>query len=280
MPLNDSRRRLSYAVLCVGLVIVTIVFGVRVAYTPVLYFTLAAIQLGVIGLALWKLGASAIRSASEKRQTLALAGGLLVMTWGFFSFLPGIGPPGMQTHEENQLRYLILLIDSILITYGLLLLRESLSQAGEQFYSTLGFSATILAAPLYLTWATLMLGFHRAAGLAGSGEVPSWITSLSDVSDILLFFGGVMIYMATAAFAVSLRRTQWLGRRPTSAFVTVSFLALICLVTRGLAFPDPAIAFAHWYTIPGWVAGIPAIPWIMPCMFGVILLQRAGTEQA
>jgi hypothetical protein len=31
-----------------------------------------------------------------------------------------------------------------------------------------------------------------------------------------------------------------------------------------------------WYTIPGFIFAIPAIPWIMPCLFGVVLLRRAG----
>lgn len=39
------------------------------------------------------------------------------------------------------------------------------------------------------------------------------------------------------------------------------------------------MVFMHWYTIPAFVAGIPAVPWIMPCLFGVVLLRRAGDEQ-
>jgi hypothetical protein len=47
-----------------------------------------------------------------------------------------------------------------------------------------------------------------------------------------------------------------------------------------LKFPDPISVLAHWHTIPGFVAGIPAVPWIMPCLFGIVLLGRAGREQA
>jgi len=61
--------------------------------------------------------------------------------------------------------------------------------------------------------------------------------------------------------------------------VIASFFALLCLVNRGLQFPDPTVVFMHWYTIPAFVAGIPAVPWIMPCLFGVVLLRRAGDEQ-
>ena len=107
---------------------------------------------------------------------------------------------------------------------------------------------------------------------------------LSNVMDVLLFFGGALTYVATAAFAASLGRTRWIGRGATRAFVAASFIALACLLVRGLQFPLRGEALAHWYssqlhTIPGFVVGIPAVPWIMPWMFGITLLRRAGTEQ-
>jgi hypothetical protein len=107
--------------------------------------------------------------------------------------------------------------------------------------------------------------------------VAPWITSLADLSDMFVFFGGVLTYLATAAFAVSLGRTQWLGRRVAYAFVAASFFAVLCVVTGGLEFPDPTNM--HWVTIPRFIAGIPAFPWIMPCLFGVGLLRRAGNLQ-
>ena len=61
--------------------------------------------------------------------------------------------------------------------------------------------------------------------------------------------------------------------------MTASFFAALCLVIRGLQFPDPAEVFKHWYAIPGFVVGIPAVPWIMSCLFGVVLLRRVGDEQ-
>ena len=30
---------------------------------------------------------------------------------------------------------------------------------------------------------------------------------------------------------------------------------------------------------PGFVAGIPAVPWIMPFLLGVVVLRRAGDER-
>jgi hypothetical protein len=279
MSTGHNKQRLSYIILCVGLVLVTVVFGIRAKYAPAVHYMLAVIQFTVIGLAAWQLGLWAIRAQMEERRKLAVAGGLLILPFALFSLLAGIGPPGMgQTHAEEQVRYLILLINAIATAGGLVILREALSAAGERFYSTLGFAAILLAAPLYLIWATILLGAHSSKALASSGQAPPWASFLYEISDILLFFGGILTYIATAAFAASLRRTQWLGRKATLTFVTASFFAVLCLAIRGLQFPDPTAVFRHWYDIPGFVVGIPAAPWIMLCLFGVVLLRRAGNE--
>src|SRR4030095_4474185 len=109
--------------------------------------------------------------------------------------------------------YLILLVDSIAIAGGLIVLREALGDAGERFYSTLGFGAIVLAAPAYLVWAASAVGFFTWKGAVSSGPVQQpAIELIANVSDILLFFGGALTYVASAAFAASLGRAQWLGR--------------------------------------------------------------------
>jgi hypothetical protein len=204
----------------------------------------------------------------------------LVASWALLSFLPGIGPPGGQTSAENALRYLILLVSSITIAGGLIVLREALSDAGERFYSILGFGAIVLAAPAYLVWAATAVGFFtwKGAVTAGPEQQPA-IALIANASEILLFFGGALTYVASAAFAASMDRAQLLGRTASRVFVTVSLLALLLLVVRGLQFPVRSVAMTNWSTIPGFVVGIPAIPWIMPVLFGVVLLRRAGNAR-
>ena len=79
-------------------------------------------------------------------------------------------------------------------------------------------------------------------------------------------------------FLASLGRVQWLGRRATRAFMIVNGVALLFLVIRGLKYPDPRAT--PWYTSPGFIVGIPAVPFIMPFLLGVVLLRRAGEEQS
>src|SRR5947209_10393856 len=117
----------SYLILWTSLIIVAVLFGVRAKYPPLVYYALAFIQFVVIVVSAWRVGAFAIVSESLEERRLATVGALLVGAWALFSFLPGIGPPGDQTHAENALRYLILLVDSIAIAGGLLVLREALA---------------------------------------------------------------------------------------------------------------------------------------------------------
>jgi hypothetical protein len=276
--LNAKRNySTSYVILYASLVVVLLLFGVRMKYPTGIYYSLAGIQFVVICGSAWRVGASAITSGVFEERRLAAAGTLLVASWALLSFLPGIGPPGDQTSAENALRYLILLVDSIAIAGGLIVLREALGDAGERFYSTLGFGAIVLAAPAYLVWAATAVGFFTWKGAVSSGPVQQPAFELmANVSEILLFFGGALTYVASAAFAASLGRAQWLGRTASRVFVTASLLALLFLVVRGLEFPVRSVAMTSWSTIPGFVVGIPAIPWIMPVLFGVVLLRRAG----
>lgn len=279
MHTYDKQGRLSFNVLCASLIVVTVLFALRVKYTQAVYYAVAISQFTVICLAAWNLGGWAIRSEASDRRPMAVAGALLIAPWALFSFLPGIGPPGDQTAAENELRYLVLLVSAIAVAVGFVVLREVLGKCGEHFYSTLGCATILIATPLYLVWATIAVGYFRARQADSTGQAASRLISLVELSDILLFFGGALTYLTAAAFAVSLERNQWLGRRTALTFAAVSLLALLCLTVRGLWFPDPKTVFEHWYAIPGYVAGIPAIPWIVPLLFGVALLRRAGSTR-
>ena len=164
------------------------------------------------------------------------------------------------------------------IAAGFVVLREALSEAGECLYATLGFAAIMLSGPLYLIFDTF--GFGAAFGKEHAGEVPAAIVSLGDTIGLVLFVAGFLTYLATAAFAASLGRVQWLGRGATRAFMIVNGVALLFLVIRGVHFPDPKSLSAPWYASPGFVVGIPAVPFIMPFLLGVVLLRRAGEEKS
>jgi hypothetical protein len=121
----------------------------------------------------------------------------------------------------------------------------------------------------------IVAGFVAKKG----GAVASSTPLLSSLFDVLEFVACVLTYIATASFAASLGEAGWLGRGASRAYATVSAALLLLLVARGVSYPEISNKTAPWYTRPGLIAGIPAIPWIMPCLMGAVLLRRAGARQ-
>ncbi|PYK52021.1 MAG: hypothetical protein DME51_01840 [Verrucomicrobia bacterium] len=275
----NTVRRVSYVFLCIVPFLCFVVVGVRAFRVPGIYQAAGVAYFAAIAIAAWTLSAGAIRADVQGRRLLGLAGTLLITPFALVALLwVGLGGPWQANPTENQMRYLVLIVMATAVAGGFVVLREALSQASECFYATLGFAAIMLGGPLYLIWNTFAFGVFFAK--EHTGEVPQALRSLDDIFDLLLFVAGFLTYLATVAFAASLGRVQWLGRRATRAFMIVSGVALLFLVIRGLHYPDPRALSTPWYTSPGFVVGIPAVPFIMPFLFGVVLLRRAGEKQS
>lgn len=275
--MDDTPRRVSHVFLCTVPVLAIGFAAPRALRVTGVYQTIGGLLFAAIVTAAWILGARAIRSGVESEQRLALAGALLLTPFTLVAlFWVGLGPPWEATAPENVMRYLVLLVSSIAVTGGFVLLKDTLRDAGERYYSTLGFAATILAGAAYLVWMSFMLGYYVVA--VRDGKAPPTMNAWADVFDILLDVACLLTYLATAAFAASLGRVRWLGLGATRTYVAANLVAFLCLAMRGLSFPDPSALSTPWYTRPGFVAGIPAIPFIMPFLLGVVLLRRAGDK--
>jgi hypothetical protein len=275
----NSVRRVSYVFLCIVPFLSFVVVGVRSFRVPGVYQAVGAAYFAAIAIAAWTLSAGAIKADVQGRRLLGLAGTLLVTPFALVALLwVGLGGPWQATAAENQMRYLVLIVIATAVAGGFVVLREALSEAGERFYATVGFAAIMLSGPLYLIWN--IFAFAAFLGKEHTGEMPPVIVSLGDMLDLLLFVAGFLTYLATAAFAASLGRVQLLGRRATRVFIIVSSVALLFLMIRGVQYPNAKALSAPWYTSPGFVVGIPAVPFIMPFLFGVVLLRRAGEEQS
>jgi len=216
-------------------------------------------------------------SGVEGERRLALAGALLIVPFAIISLLwVGLGAPFQATARENYMRFLVLLGSSIAVPSAFVALKEELSEAGERFYSTVGFAASIPAGVGYFVAVSMSLAQTMTA-LSGNKAAAPGI--LGNLYSVLEFVAVASTYIATAAFAGSLGRAGWLGRGAARAYVIASMILVLLLVMRGLSFPELSSNTAPWYVRPGFIAGIPAIPWIMPCLLGVVLLRRAGNEQ-
>jgi hypothetical protein len=271
---DHSKQRISFVFLCATPFVAMIAAAVRPLRIPGVYHAIGGALFAAISIAAWTLGARTIRADVQSRRLLGLAGILLVTPFALVALLwVGIGGPWAATAAENQMRYLVLIVMASAVAGGFVVLKEALSEAGERFYATLGFAAIILAGPLYLIWDAFVYSYFAEEH---GGEIPPAIVSLRPFRGLLLSLAGALTYAATAAFAASLARTKWLGRKAALAYIIVNFIALFLIVINVQQRPDPAAVSQPWYIIPGFILGIPALPLIMPFLLGVVLLRRAG----
>jgi hypothetical protein len=275
---DHSKQRISFVFLCATPFLAAIAAVARPLRIPGVYHVIGGVLFAGISIAAWTLGARAIRADVQGRRLLGLAGILLVTPFALVALLwVGIGGPWAATAAENQMRYLVLIVMASAAAGGFVVLKEALSEPGERFYSTLAFAAIILAGPLYLVWDAFVFAAYFAK--EHTGEIPPALMSLQIGLNLLLSLAGALTYVATAAFAASLARTEWLGRKAALAYIIVNFIALFFIVINVQQRPDPAAVSQPWYIMPGFILGIPAFPLIMPFLLGVVLLRRAGDEK-
>jgi len=274
---DQTRQRISYIFLCATPFVAFGAVAVRPLRIPGVYHAIGAVLFVAISAAAWTLGARAIRSDVQNRRQLALAGTLLVAPFAMVALLwVGLGGPWAATAAENQMRYLVLILMAISAAGGFVMLREALSEAGERFYSTLGFAAIILAGPIWVVWDTF--AFAQYFTLEHGGEIAPAIVSLGPFLNLLLALAVSLTYFATAAYAVSLARAGLLGRKASLAYLILNIIALSLVVILIAEHPSSGESLP-WYVMPGAILCIPALPLIMPSLLGVVLLRRAGDEQ-
>jgi hypothetical protein len=270
----NTVRRVSYIFLCALPFLDLVVVGVRALRIPGVYQTVGGVLFALILIAAWILGARVIVSAAAGKRRLALAGSLLIAPWAIISLLwVGLGAPFQATLTENHMRFLVLLAGSIIVPSAFVALKQELYEAGERFYSTVGFAASIPAGVGYFVCGSMSLALTMTR-LSGDKAAPPAV--LGNLYSALEFVAVVLTYIVTAAFAVSLGEARWLSRGAARAYVIACMILLLLLVMGGLSYPELSASTAPWYVRPGFIARIPAIPWIMPALLGVVLLRRAG----
>ncbi len=275
--MDRTGRRISYIFLCALPFLDLVIVGLRPLRIPGVYSAVGGVLFAAIVIAAWILGGRVIGSAATGRRRMALAGSLLIAPWAIISLLwVGLGAPFQATTTENYMRLLVLLGSAVVVASAFVALKEELYDAGERFYSTVGFAASIPAGVGYFVSVSIdVAGIMAQPG----GDKVTAPLLLFNLGSVLEFVAVALTYIATAAFAASLRQARWLGRGAARAYVIANMILLLLLVARGISFPELSSHTAPWYTRPGFIAGIPAIPWIMSGLLGVVLVRRAGDEQ-
>ena len=275
--MSQNIRRTSYVFLCATPFIAFGAAAARPLRIPGVYHGIGAVLFMAIVIATWIVGPRVVGLKEARPGKLAAAGFLLILPWAIISLLwVGIGPPFQATLAENYMRFLVLVWNSILVTMGFVVLKAALYEAGERLYSTVGFAAALSAGTAYLV--CLNLSLAQVATVLHGDKTPL-PAILGGFYSAVEFVACVMTYVTTGVFATALWRARSLGRNAALGYVTASAILVLLIIMRGLEFPEISAHTAPWYTRPGVIAGIPAVPWIMPFLLGVVALRRAGAEQ-
>lgn len=276
--MTQNIRRISYCFLCVVPFLALVVCGARPLRTAGIYQIIGSILFTALAIAAWSVGARVIGVKEAGSRKLALAGVLFILPWAIVLLLwVGIGAPFQATLQENYMRHLVLVLNSILVTSAFVVMKDALHEVGERFYSTIGFAANLAAGGAYLVCLNMSLA-QVAVAMSGNETPPP--AMLETLYGGLEFFACLMTYVTTGVFAVALGQARLLGRGAARAYLIACGILVLILLLRGLQFPEISANTAPWYTRPGVIAGIPAVPWIMPCLLGAVLLRRAGDAQS
>jgi len=277
-----NTRSLSYIYLC-SIPVLTFVFAFTTGHiSPRLYIPIWLLNFCIMALATWTLGAKAFRSAPKEKSRLIYGGCLLILPVALLSILFGMGAPPdsirgwVETATEQKVRFDILLVDGILVALGLSLIKLVLQQEGEQLFTQLGFTAVLIAIPLFFIntsfWHSFALQTYKIKIANSSPERPlEWFAPAAQQIWIITIGQVLLTYFSAAMFAGSLRQTRIFRRAPAYIYIVFSVIAILAILLFPL-YPG-ATAFSGF---PYYPFMIPAVPIIVFYYIGVNLLKCAS----
>jgi len=275
MATSTDRRTVSAMLLIAMLPVAIGIVGAPIRYAAPVAFALTVAQLLLIGGAAYGLAVPAWHSGDENRRRVVVVGILLILPLALLALMPGYGPPFAASVAMNHTRYVILFVSTAFMSAAFLMLKDALADAGERLLAPLGQAAGLLGTLVQLVWTAVLIGWMMTLAHKPATYLPVYGTLTENSSDVLLFFGGLLTYVATGCYALALARAGWLGPIKAKLVAVIATIAILGLAARGLGFPDLG---EDWYMIPGDIVGIPAIPWLMPYLLGVAALFQAARD--
>ena len=278
MKSNQLKRNVSQIYLILVPFLTAIVgFGVsNISYK--IYLPIWIINVCLMVTAAWVLGLNVIKNNDIEKKHLALGAFFLIIPWILVSIFFGFGPPPEKAAEwvatatVQQVRYSMLITSGVFIAFGIAVLKEKLKNSGENFYSFLGFTAIIIAIPLFIInmifWGFFLTESFRIVVESASEKMPEWLLPVRKQFGLISVVEVALTYLATAAFAASLKSAGWLGKTASQIYIIISLLAFLIIVLSTFC-PEPIVT-------AGFAVSIPAIPFIMLYLIGINLLRRAG----
>ncbi|MHA4811037.1 hypothetical protein ACX0G9_23215 [Flavitalea flava] len=285
MKLTPFKRKAGqlYLILVPFLTIILAFVTGHISYK--IYLPIWIINVLLMIIAAWVLGAHVVRKPDVEKKHIAIIALFLIIPWMFMSIFFGMGPPPetakewVATATEQQARFSILIFSGILIALGLAILRDKLKTAGENFYSQLGIASILIAIPIFLLamafWHSFALEAFRAQVASPSDKMPEWFKPVLRQIWVLTMVEVMLTYLATAAFAASLRSLGWLNKTPSGIYIILSVLSILCIVLYPIYPASVTSAGFPYYPFM-----IPAIAFLMLYFIGINLLRRVGNKTA
>jgi len=234
-----------------------------------------------MGIAAWLLGLHAIRNHDEEKKHIALGAFFLIVPVMLVSMFFGLGPPPetaaewVSTATEQQIRFIMLIIAGMFFAIGFAVIREQLKNTAGSFYSIIGFTAMLVAIPLFIInmifWSAYLPQLFQIMTASGLEKSPEWFHPVRDEFNLLTPVEVAIRYVSIAAFVVAIRNAGWFNK--TSSLIYLAICAVAFIIT----------VFPYNYKllpIPFFVVTIPAAPFILAYFIGINLLRRADNESA
>jgi hypothetical protein len=283
MTIKPRAKTFGYIYLCcIPVLTFILVFALgHISYK--VYIPIWLLNFCIMAWAVRALGAGAFRAVEKEKRYLAYGSCLLILTVGLLSILFGMGAPPdtrqgwVDTATEQKVRFDILLADGILVALGLSLIKLVLQEKGEKLYTQLGYTAIIIAIPLFFIntsfWHSFALQSFKIKIANGAASKPQeWYTPAALQIWIITIGQVLLTYFSVAMFACSLRQTKIFRRVPAVIYITFSVVAIVSILLFPL-YPG-ATAFSGF---PYYPFMIPAVP-IMLCYYmGVNVLRNIDT---
>ena len=227
----------------------------------------------------WILGLHVIRNKDAEKKQLAIGAFSLIVPYLLISMFFGVGPPPetvngwVATATEQQIRFIMLIIAGLFAFFGFAILREKLKNTGGSFYSAIGFSALMVAIPLFIVnmifWSAYLPELFKIMTTSGLKKSPEWFHPVREEFNLLTPVDVAITYFAVAAFAASMRVAGWFSKTSSLIYIIINFIA----------FSITVLPFSHQLLpIPFFIVTIPAIPFLMPYFMGINLLRRIGNN--
>jgi hypothetical protein len=212
-----------------------------------------------------------------KGQPMAagIAGLLLIAPFVPVALLwTGLGTPWDATPADNRMRYAVLALGSCSMTLAFLSAERLARPVGNGFLGLFVQVSALLAGSAYLLWCSFQWGYHAMIDDSGVTSEPAGV--INNLLDAQLFVAGALTYCSALALAWLLYRGGWLARWTCVLHLVIGSVLLSLLALRGVHFPAPDAGPSPWYVEPGFIAGVPAMPWVLAFFMGAAVLRRAA----